>query len=93
MRKIKVKKQLVLELSKDFYIEAEVDNEQQCFDFWLCRNNYGLKIFMHGLPFQYHESLRDAVRFVDSIVDAEYLAPYLEDLLEGEEVDEKLNII
>lgn len=93
MRIIREKKQLVLELSKDFYIEAETDNEQKCYDFWLCRKGYGVKVYMHGLPFEYHTCLRQALRFVGEIADAEYVAPYLEDLLEGEEVDENLNIL
>ena len=100
MSKIKSKRILILELSKDFYIEAEETEDESVkpfvglvYDFWLCRRGYGCKVFMHGLEAKYHKSLPEATRFVDELVDWEYLAPYFEDLLEGdEEVDENLNI-
>ncbi len=94
MSEIKKKEFYVLELSKDFFIEAEDNEKDKCYDFWLCRDRYCIKVFMHGLPWEYHDSLVEAVRFVGDLVDSEYLAPYLDDLLDdGEEIDCSMNII
>ena len=95
MSKIKKKEIYVLELSKDFYIEAENNADDECYDIWLCRKGYGKKIYMHGLLYEYYKSIYAAIRFMDALIDGwDYLTCYIEDLLDsGEEVDEHCNIV
>ena len=90
--RIKTKKIYYIELSKDFFVEAE--QEEECYSFWLCRTNYGTKTYIFGLPLYKHDSLREAFQeFKPLLIDREYMDVYLECLLEGEEVDEHFNII
>ena len=49
MSKIKIKTIYVVDLSTDFYIEAMPTEDS--FDFWLCRESYGRKEYVYGLPY------------------------------------------
>lgn len=92
MRKIMKKEVLVYPLSKDFYIEAEKTDED--YSFWLCRNNYGIKVGVYGVPLEYYKTLRDALMDnIATLTDREYMDVCLNDLLEGEDADENFNII
>ena len=92
MSKIKKKEIYVLELSKDFYVEAE--QTADCYEFWICRENYGIKHSLFGIPVDDHENLRSALcRYKDLFKDFDYMYGYLEDLLESEDVDENFNIL
>ena len=91
MSKIKEKKILVLELSKDFFVEAEETDES--YYFWICRTDYGVKSLIFGVPVENHEDLRSALcGHMLLFQDIDYMYGYLEPLLEGEDVDDMFNI-
>ena len=89
---MKTKKMYVEELSKDFWVECEYDKNEGCAEFWLCRESYGIKINLFGIPCDDSDVKETFKEFIPDFRDRDYMDSYLEDLLEGEEVDEKFNI-
>lgn len=82
----------------DFYVEAEqtTSNGEEMVAFWLARNNYGIKISLFDIPMSEVPEGKIENAFAEYIAlfcDREYMDGFLEDLLEGEEVDENFNII
>ena len=92
MAKTKHKTVYVLELSKDFYVEAETSEDS--YDFWLCRKDFGIKTYCYGEPLFMYNGIGEALnRNKSTLLDREYMDVFFHDLLEGEEVDENFNIV
>lgn len=86
---MKEKKVLYYEIG-DFYVEAEYGEgiTEECVDFWICRKNYGVKMFMFGIPKTEVPEGKIENAFAEYIVlfcDRGYMDSFLEDLLEGDE--------
>jgi len=88
---MKEKKILVLDLSKDFWVEAE--QSEDTYDFWLCRKNYGRKVYIIGELISFYKNLRVALEdHMDVFNDIDWMGCFLEELLEDEFVDELFNV-
>lgn len=89
---IEEKKILILPLSGDFWVEADTDGDT--YEFWLCRKGYGLKHFIFGEPATNYEDLKSALRDHREIfMNRGYMSVFLDDMLEGDEIDEHFNVL
>ena len=52
--KIETETVAIAKLSKDFYIQAEpgICQGHPCYEFWLCRQDYGIRTSLFGVPTQ-----------------------------------------
>ena len=89
MSKIKIKLFYIIDISKDFYIEAMASKDS--FDFWLCRKNYCQKEYVYGVPYpQKHRSKEKEMVMIEenkiNLKDPDYMSIFCEELLDENEM-------
>lgn len=91
-----MKSYLTFEISKDFFVEAF--RTEDAFEYWLCRKNYGRKVFIFGdaiVNYSKDENLNTNFnRYINLFLNYDYMQYYCKELLECDEKlkAEKLNI-
>lgn len=76
-----------VDISNDFYIEAYLEKGKYhtSIEYWLCRNNYGIKSFIFATVWK-SENLWDALNeWKNDFTDPEYMRVYCEELLDPNE--------
>lgn len=94
---MKTKEILYCEIG-DFYVEAgESDSGgEKTAEFWIGRKEYGIKVFMFGIPWsEVPKGNLDNlfVSYLFLLTDRGFMDSYIEQLLEGEEVDDYFKIV